>query len=39
MNVDAISYPGNTWLDMDSESSAYYEGKLVGTVSVSGYSE
>jgi hypothetical protein len=28
MNVNAISYPGSTWIDMDSESSASYEGKL-----------
>jgi hypothetical protein len=39
MAVDAISYPGNTFLDMDCESSAYYEGKLPGTIGISGYSE
>jgi hypothetical protein len=37
--VDVLSFPGNTFLDMDCESSAYYEGKLPGTVTVSGYSE
>jgi len=39
MAVDGINYPGNTFLDMDCESSGYYEGKLPGTVSISGYSE
>src|SRR5947207_13222632 len=39
MAVDTFSYPGNTFLDMDCESSGYYEGKLPGTVSISGYSE
>jgi|ERR1700722_10071731 len=39
MAVDMLSYPGNTMLDMDCESSGYYEGKLPGTVSISGCSE
>lgn len=39
MHLAPTSYPGNTWLDMDAETSAYYEGKLLGTVSISGYSE
>jgi hypothetical protein len=39
MAVDAISYPGSTFLDMDCESTGHYEGKLPGTVSISGYSE
>ena len=39
MVVDNYGYPGSTWLDMDVESSAYYEGKLPGTVGISGYSE
>jgi len=39
MAVDSISYPGSTFLDMDCESSGYYEGKLPGTVTISGYSE
>ena len=39
MAVDTLSYPGNTFLDMDCESSGYYEGKIPGTVTVSGYSE
>ena len=39
MVVDNYGYPGSTWLDMDPESSAYYEGKLPGTVGISGYSE
>lgn len=37
--VDAFNYPGNTFLDMDCETSGYYDGKLPGTVSISGYSE
>jgi hypothetical protein len=36
---NALSYPGSTFLDMDCESSGYYEGKLPGTVTISGYSE
>ena len=39
MVVDAYSYPGSTWLDMDPESSVYYEGNLPGTLTISGYSE
>jgi hypothetical protein len=39
MAVDAISFPGNTFLDMDCESSSRYEGKIPGTTSISGYSE
>lgn len=39
MAVDGLNYPGNTFLDMDCESSGYYEGKLPGTVSITGYSE
>jgi hypothetical protein len=37
--VIAKNYPGNTFLDMDPESSLIYEGQLPGTTSVSGYSE
>lgn len=37
--VDSVSYPGSTFLDMDCESSAYYEGRLPGTIGISGYSE
>src|SRR5277367_5369137 len=39
MAVDRINYPGNTFLDIDCESSGYYEGKLPGTVGISGYSK
>jgi len=39
MAVDLIGYPGNTFLDMDCESSVLYEGKLPGTITISGYSE
>lgn len=39
MTVGTSSYPGNTFLDMDCESSAYYDGKNPGTSSISGYSE
>src|ERR1700721_2234281 len=39
MTVNALDYPGNTYLDMDMETSKYYEGKLPGTVTISGYSE
>ena len=39
MAVDAINYPGQTFRDIDCESSGYYEGGLPGTVSISGYSE
>ena len=38
MVVNVINFPGNTFFDMDCESSGYYEGKLPGTVSISGYS-
>ena len=38
MAVDALNFPGNTFPEMDCESSGYYEGKLPGTVSISGYS-
>jgi hypothetical protein len=39
MHSDALTYPGNTFLDMDCESAAFYDGKLSGTVTVGGYSE
>ena len=39
MAVGTATFPGNTFLDMDCESSAYYDGKNPGTCSVSGYSE
>jgi hypothetical protein len=39
MTVNALDYPGNTYLDMDMESSKLYEGKIPGTVNISGYSE
>jgi hypothetical protein len=39
MAVDGINYPGSKFLDMDCESGGFYEGKIPGTVSVSGYSE
>jgi hypothetical protein len=39
MSIYMLNFPGNTFLDMDCESSGYYEGKLSGTVSISGYSE
>lgn len=39
MAVNMLSYPGSTFLDMDCESSGYYDGKLPGTASISGYSE
>jgi hypothetical protein len=39
MAVDMLNYPGSTFLDMDCESAGYYEGRLPGTVTVSGYSE
>jgi hypothetical protein len=38
MAVDTFDFPGNTFIDMDCESSGYYEGKIPGTVSISGYS-
>ena len=38
MALDLISFPGTTFLDTDCESSGYYDGKLPGTVSISGYS-
>jgi len=39
MGVGTSSYPGNTFLDMDCESSAYFDGKYTGTTTISGYSE
>jgi len=39
MAIDTLGYPGNTFLDMDCESSMHYEGKVPGTTSISGYSE
>jgi hypothetical protein len=39
MAVNMLNYPGTTFLDMDCETSEFYEGKLPGTVSISGYSE
>src|SRR5436190_7458529 len=39
MAIDTLNYPGSTFLDMDCESSGYYEGRIPGTVTVSGYSE
>lgn len=39
MAVGTYSYPGNTFLDMDCESSAYFDGKYPGTTTISGYSE
>ncbi len=39
MVVETSKYPGNTFLDMDCESSAYYDGKVPGTTTVGGYSE
>ena len=39
MAISTFNYPGCTFLDMDCESSGYYEGKPPGTVSISGYSE
>jgi hypothetical protein len=38
MAVNSLIFPGNTFFDMDCESSGYYEGKLPGTVTISGYS-
>jgi hypothetical protein len=39
MAVSTYNYPGSTFLDVDCESSPYYEGKIPGTTSISGYSE
>ncbi|KAH0559839.1 hypothetical protein GP486_003648, partial [Trichoglossum hirsutum] len=39
MALNTLDFPGNTFLDMDCESSGYYDGKLPGTVTISGYSE
>jgi len=39
MAIETSKYPGNTFLDMDCESSAYYDGKIPGTTTVGGYSE
>ncbi|KAF1813431.1 hypothetical protein P152DRAFT_457795 [Eremomyces bilateralis CBS 781.70] len=37
--VDMLKYPANTFLDMDCTSVSNYDGKLPGTVTVSGWSE
>jgi hypothetical protein len=39
MAISMLSYPGNTFFDMDCESLGHYEGKIPGTITVSGYSE
>lgn len=39
MAINAYSYPGNTFPDADCETSGYYDGKLPGTITISGYSE
>ncbi|KAI9781776.1 MAG: hypothetical protein M1839_005769 [Geoglossum umbratile] len=39
MAIDMLNYPGSTFLDMDCESTGHYEGRIPGTVTVSGYSE
>jgi hypothetical protein len=39
MAVSSCNYPGSAFLEMDFESTVYYEGKHPGTVSISGYSE
>ena len=39
MCISVFDYPGNTFLDLDCEISALYEGKIHGTVTVSGHSE
>lgn len=39
MTVNFRSYPGSTFMDIDCESSEYYEGKAPSTVSITGYSE
>jgi len=37
--VNTITYPGNTYLDADCETAAFYDGELTGTTSLNGYSE
>ena len=37
--TDTFVYPGTNFLDQDPETSKYYEGKLPGTTTISGYSE
>jgi hypothetical protein len=39
MAVSTYNYPGNTFIDMDCESSPIYESKIPGTTSIAGYSE
>ncbi|EER22999.1 hypothetical protein D8B26_004292 [Coccidioides posadasii str. Silveira] len=39
MAVGSVSYPGSTFLDMDCETSGFYEGKYPATITISGYSE
>ncbi|KAL9036918.1 MAG: hypothetical protein Q9214_005926, partial [Letrouitia sp. 1 TL-2023] len=39
MTFHLASYPGSTLVNMDPETSIYYEGKLPGTISISGFSE
>jgi tetratricopeptide (TPR) repeat protein len=39
MAISNVTYPGSTFLDMDLESGNFYDGKLPGTVTVSGFSE
>jgi hypothetical protein len=37
--ADTFKYPGTNFLDQDPETSSYFEGKLPGTTTISGYSE
>lgn len=39
MFCSAQAHPGNTLLDLDCEVSGFYEGRIPGTVTVSGHSE
>ncbi|KAL4932031.1 uncharacterized protein BDV17DRAFT_254769 [Aspergillus undulatus] len=39
MVLNTYSYPGNTYIDADCETLAYYESKTPGTVRMAGYSE
>jgi hypothetical protein len=39
MFVNSTEYPGSTFLDQDPETSAHFDGRYIGTVSVSGFSE
>ncbi|KFY49262.1 hypothetical protein V495_00643 [Pseudogymnoascus sp. VKM F-4514 (FW-929)] len=39
MTFNGIDFPSNTFLNNDCESSPYYEGKLPGTVTITGYSK